>query len=737
MQNIKIPHLFRYIKIAAIILMLGCLLALYPLHLIPSASIHYTPDGSFEWEQTQTFTLIDGGRVIQEFHPGRTMKLTSIELVIKDKTAGSDGKLIVAMTDAEGNTKGQSAVEIADIKCRVKQTFPLKTQKLDESGIYSISLSIEGDASAELYLIDKEAECYLGTAYVNGEACDASLLLGINTSEYTTKDVGMYIWIMGLLIILTISIPWKKIGYAFFRSVLIIGITVLFFLMSYYQKLSELIADYGEMKKLYFGFVAISLLVMLLHAYMNTREITRKAEKCFLVSAIGWGIIYLLLMPPYSYPDEPTHYAQANAYVNQIMGKDVRDEERQIYIRTEELIDVVSFPSRESLYDYYDNCFASDSATGYGTMGIVNGKGLSRASSLCYLPFEIGIWLARVLQLNYVWSFTLSNLIGLIFYTLIIYVAIYLLPTGKWILFLTAQFPLALSMATSFTYDLMNYALLTLLFALFCRVLYKKEQINWRDALAFLIIGIIVFPIKYAYLPFCIFVVMLPNQKFGWKHANIMKAAFVCICLAFAFKDNVLVSHFSSDTISQNQEAAIEERDFEISELYAESESNWKSSDEIIGDKSNLIKYTYNTIYKYADYYWNGMIGMKIGWGDSFIPDFVYNIWWLLVLFAIIAREKEVYSFDKKIRMGTFLICILCVGAVYMAMLLFATPKGYTDCPSVGARYLLPVLLPLCIAMRGEKISISEGVSDELFVWGADVCQIIAIVYTFVGYMSR
>ena len=55
----------------------------------------------------------------------------------------------------------------------------------------------------------------------------------------------------------------------------------------------------------------------------------------------------------------------------------------------------------------------------------------------------------------------------------------------------------------------MNYALLTLLFALFCRVLYKKEQINWKDALAFLIIGIIVFPIKYAYLPFCIFATAL------------------------------------------------------------------------------------------------------------------------------------------------------------------------------------------------------------------------------------
>ena len=72
-----------------------------------------------------------------------------------------------------------------------------------------------------------------------------------------------------------------------------------------------------------------------------------------------------------------------------------------------------------------------------------------------------------------------------------------------------------------------------------------------------------------------------------------------------------------------------------------------------------------------------------------------------------------------------------------MAMLLLSTPVGYTDCPSVGARYLLPLLMPVCIALRGRKIVIPEGISDEVFIWGADFCQIIAVVYMFVGYLAR
>ena len=131
------------------------------------------------------------------------------------------------------------------------------------------------------------------------------------------------------------------------------------------------------------------------------------------------------------------------------------------------------------------------------------------------------------------------------------------------------------------------------------------------------------------------------------------------------------------------------------------------------------------------------MIGMKIGWGDSFIPDFVYNVWWILVFFSITANGEEKYVFSKKIRGGMIIICVLSFSVVYMTMLLFCTPKGYIECPSIGARYLLPLLLPFCVALHGNRIKISGGVSDELFIWGADLCQMIALVYMYVGYLER
>ncbi len=708
----------------------------YPFHIIPLANMKHMADGTIEWKDIDNVKVDAKNEIKQGFKLQRIAKLEAVSIVIDSIIDPSKSILDISVLDANENIVSNTNINLLEVECRKKQVFPIKTSKLEMNKDYYLSLRVVGEAVVQLYLVDGNVEKYFGQIYVNGEAAEGKLLSEIHTKEYADREIGIYVWLIGVLFICTIAVPWKKIGFIYLRIFIISDVTLLFWIMSYYQKVCQKNGDISELKKLYIGFVVIAMSILFIHAYIHVKSMRKKAEKCFVISAIGWGIIYLLLMPPYSYPDEPTHYAQANAYVNKLMGYEIRDESGQIYIRNEDLIDVVSFPDSETLKNYYDGCFVNHIEQGYGTMNIVNGKGIRRASIFCYAPFEVGILIARAIGLNYVWSFTLSNMIGLIFYTIIIYIAMSFMPMGKWILFLIAQFPLALSMATSFTYDLLNYSLLMLFFALFCRVLYDEKKITWKQIVLFIVLGVIIFPIKYAYFPFILFIVFIPCEKFKCTHTGIIKAVLVMLCFIATVSDKTVASHMMRrNTIQENK--IYGEDIFDVRELYEVKEGSWYSKDEIIGDKGNIFKYTYNTFFKHLDYYWNGMIGMKIGWGDSFIPDYVYNIWWMLILFAIIGARGEKFILCKKIRIVIFAVCALSFGAVYLAMLLFSTPVGYTDCPSVGARYILPLLFPICIAMRGKKIVILEGVSDELFVWGADICQILGVVYMFSGYLSR
>ncbi len=737
MVKIYSKRFFPMIKIICVVAIVFLMLGFYPFHIIPSANIRYMPDGTFEWKNVEVIQIDEKNEISQEFRPQRVTKIETISIVIESIMEPDNSTLSISVQGMEQHTEGIiTNIDLSKIECRKRQVFPVKTPKLDKNETCSLSIKVTGNATVQVYFVDVNAENYFGKTYIDGEEYAGKLLAELHTTEYASRDIGIYVWLIGILFVAIIVIPWKKTGFFYLRFFIIADGSLLFLVMSYYQKVCQENRDISELKKLYLGFAVIAMLVLFIHAYIYTKKMRKRVEKCFVVSVIGWGIIYLLLMPPYSYPDEPTHYAQANAYVNKIMGHEVRDETGQIYLRTEELIDVVSFPDSETLTNYYDGCFAGNVKSGYGTMNIVNGKGLSRASIVCYIPFEIGILLARVMELNYVWSFTLSNIIGLICYTVIIYIAICLMPMGKWILFLIAQFPLALSLATSFTYDLINYSFLTLFFALFCREIYNETQITWKRMLTFIILGIIVFPIKYAYFPFTLFIVLIPGKKFNCTHTGIIKAVLVTLCLVATFSDKTVMSHMMRSESVQEKKVSQAEI-FDVRGLYEVKEGSWYSKDEIIGDKGNLFKYTYNTFFKHLDYYWNGMIGMRIGWGDSFIPDYVYNIWWILILFAIIGSREESVILCRNIRIGIFIICALSFAAVYLAMLLFSTPVGYTDCPSVGARYILPLLFPVCIALRGNKVTIAGGVSDELFVLGADICQILGVVYMFSGYLAR
>ena len=196
------------------------------------------------------------------------------------------------------------------------------------------------------------------------------------------------------------------------------------------------------------------------------------------------------------------------------MGKEVKTEDGPIFIRNEDLIDGEGFPSADSLHEYYDMCLSRKSTDGMGVMDTVNGRGIGRASFICYLPFGVGLIISHVFHLNSVWCFTLVNLCGLLFYSAIMLISIKILPSGKWILYVISQFPLVLNTATSITYDLVNFSLITLWFAIYYRTLIAKEYIQLKEAIAIFLISILVFPIKYAYLPLLFLALFVPAEKF-------------------------------------------------------------------------------------------------------------------------------------------------------------------------------------------------------------------------------
>lgn len=720
-----------FIKTLCVCIMVFFAIIVYPCQILSIANVNYAIDKNEYWDSIEILKLDEQIPVIMNYHTNRVQKIEDLKFVFCEVTENSE--LCIALKDENSNTIKQVNVEVGQDNNNDKTTIDFKTEKLSADKDYIIELSaLKGNVG--LYKIDRAAMPFVSLLDGEMEVDEKNAIMEIDTKEYATKDLGIYSLIVCVFVIILFFVPWKKIGYFYLRVSILFTAVVFFLILNYYERVAELLKGYESLRKIYILICIFAVGAVVFHALVERLFEKNKFENFFIVSAICWGMVYLLIMPPYSYPDEPTHYAQANLFANKIMGVSEKDDNKQIYIRNEELIDIVNFPNEDSLYNYYDGCFSRKSEdNSYGTMGVVNGKGINRASAIAYLPFIIGIMISRILKLNYVWSFTLSNLLGLMFYTFMMYMSIKILPFGKKSLALVAQFPLALSMATSFTYDIVNFSLITFLFCYYCKLDFQDAKVKIKDIAFFVICSILVMPIKYAYLPFVFLILLIPNSKFEVRKVKLIKCAVIVLCILFVFKDNVVVSHLSNNKkVSQKK---IEE-EFNVSMLYKNTNASMQSISELTADKTDIITYGYNTVYRHMDYFINGLIGMKIGWGDTFIPDYIYNLWWIVLLLSLLDNRDGSINIKNRKRIMICLITFISFGAVCCAMFAFATPRGYTDCPSIAPRYLLPLLLPLCIGLKG-KINIKEKISDEVYIWTSDICQVIGVIYMLNGYLQR
>jgi uncharacterized membrane protein len=167
-----------------------------------------------------------------------------------------------------------------------------------------------------------------------------------------------------------------------------------------------------------------------------------------------------------------------------------------------------SVPLRESATVFYDN-------PSYQT------------NPVPYIPFAIGIWIAKGVNSNPIHLLWGARIAGLIVYLLIVFYAIKSIPVHKYVLFALALTPMTLFQAASVSYDVMSFSLSFLLIALALKYAYQDKQVRTREIAIFLFIVLLQCFAKRGFflIPFLFFII--PPQKIGsWK-----KTAAVFICL--------------------------------------------------------------------------------------------------------------------------------------------------------------------------------------------------------------
>ncbi len=210
---------------------------------------------------------------------------------------------------------------------------------------------------------------------------------------------------------------------------------------------------YGK-DSFYWGrYLGIFVVLELAACLVCFREIVaRKAEVAALVVTLSVGTLYALAVPAstgISWDDE-WHYNCSMA-MSHLLNPDVSKAEyyyadKDCFLETALEHKNYDRESQKETYQKIEKLYQQKEKT-------LPGRYWPRYRNLCYMPAGFGLWLGRLLSLPYHVAFMVGRWFSMLFYSILVFLAIRKLKSGKILAAAVALIPFNIFMASSYSYD--------------------------------------------------------------------------------------------------------------------------------------------------------------------------------------------------------------------------------------------------------------------------------------------
>lgn len=478
----------------------------------------------------------------------------------------------------------------------------------------------------------------------------------------------------------------------------------------------------------FYVFLAICSILAIVLFILATFHWKLKIEKVFLVTTFIMGILYMVILPPFSSPDEPIHFGTAYKISNLMMGKTVSGENGIVLMRESDAnVEYDTIPTVET-YQYTLNHMIEgndDSATlewKHSDLGLKN--------KILHLPSAIGISIARVLHLGSVPLIYLGRFTNMLFYLVLVYFAIKITPIGKIFFVAFSLSPMMLELISSYSYDCVIDSLACVCIALLLHCIYKIDKMGKREVILLIVLAALFAPCKVVYCLIFGFVVCIPKEKFSkkWQYYGMIGAVLCAMVISIAYVnlDNVLA--LGGINTSAAQEVSTETTVETIPDKYS---VGW-----CIAHPLQLCRVYLNTLLIYGKYYFTTMFGGLLGWLEIHVSNFVIYLVAALTMLTVFTENKVA----KQIKVKHRILSILIIFAVFMLILLsmfFAcSPYGEYVVLGVQGRYFLPILPLLLVVVGNDKIKIKQSWTPYI-LYSLLTVNIYAIFQIFATVVSR
>lgn len=422
-------------------------------------------------------------------------------------------------------------------------------------------------------------------------------------------------------------------------------------------------------------------------------------EKFFLMVSLVFGFIYVFILPPFQSVDEASHFYRGYEIVNSkplainingLAGDYLPASLENLALKYSFLIKNVDNKINPKYIIDSSKIKLEKEKTKF-----INFQNTALYSPMCYLGQAPGMYIGEKLNANPLTMIYLGRISNLLFFTLIIYFSIRIIPFYKTTTMLLALMPMTLSLAGALTSDVMVIGMNFLWIALILKLLFEKEKINNLQIVSLIFLAIIIAFCKH-YFMLIPLVFLIPKSRFKNlnKYIICILGVILCTLACLVFWQKI------------------------ISGLSLNMNPNSNYSGQISFILTHPISYLFvlvKTLFIKTPRIIITMIGV-LGWQDTRLDFLTYMLYPILIILSIITEKAE-FKFEKWQLCLIFFDILATIGIIFTEVYIIWSNVGSSIIYGLNGKYFTPLMLPLSLLFYGKfKPKASENIKVLIYL---------------------
>ncbi|WP_303977069.1 DUF2142 domain-containing protein [Streptococcus danieliae] len=439
------------------------------------------------------------------------------------------------------------------------------------------------------------------------------------------------------------------------------------------------------------------------------------AEWLFLMIALVFGLLFILIIPPMTAPDEIGHFAKSYAFSQgKIVPYFLESAENpfktwnqygfnlpaSISELNQNVIGIGYNPTDK--FDY--SSLIATNFTSSNNVFVPLGGQLNY-SFFQYIPQILAISISKLFASSMLSVYYATRIVNFLSYVFILFLAIKWAKFAKWGFVLLALNPMFLLLATSTSGDAFTNAI-SFLFVAILSNLISDEEMNKKKLYSSFVLMIMMIQMKPTLIMFGLLYFLIPNKNFS-------------IWSKFLYGISILVSslviYYLWGKLFPSQDV-----------MYIDFASPSEQIRFLLEKPLHFVTVIQNTIDEHGEFLFHSYTG-KYGLLNRNIPFWTVWVYYLFVVFAVFIREHDQLIVSNIMRLTSIVFLFGYVLLTFIALYQIWSPLGSSTIQGLQGRYFIPSGAFALLAITPNKDIIAKKLAVPIVMSGAVL---------FLGYVT-